>query len=97
MPMGLSISLSMNKSRWSKRAEPTILKTTSGVNEYRAGIVASVAMDGAAPELRQEGALREERHLHGAAYIDNPPMLLRVTRRQKTNSASHATPPLHRQ
>jgi hypothetical protein len=54
-------------------------------------------MDGAAPELRQEGALREERHLHGAAYIDNPPMLLRVTRRQKTNSASHATPPLHRQ
>jgi hypothetical protein len=48
------------------------LKTTSGVNEYRAGVVASVAMDGAAPELRQEGALREERHLRSAAYIKNP-------------------------
>jgi hypothetical protein len=38
------------------------------INEYRAGAVASVAMDGVAPELRQDGALREERHLHGTAY-----------------------------
>ena len=42
------------------------------INEYRAGDVASEAMDGAAPELRQEGALREERHLHGAACLDSP-------------------------
>jgi hypothetical protein len=38
------------------------------INEYRAGAVASVAMDDVAPELRQDGALREERHLHGTAY-----------------------------
>ncbi len=42
------------------------------INEHRAGDVASEAMDGVAPELRQEGALREERHLHGAANVDNP-------------------------
>ena len=32
------------------------------INEYAVSDVASVAMDGEAPELRQEGALREERH-----------------------------------
>ncbi|WP_256663472.1 hypothetical protein [Pseudomonas sp. C27(2019)] len=41
------------------------------INEYRAGDVASAAMDGVAPELRQEGALREERHLHGTVYANN--------------------------
>ncbi len=29
------------------------------------GDVASVAMDGVAPELRKDGALREERHSYG--------------------------------
>ena len=38
------------------------------INEYRAGAVASGAMDGVAPESSQEGSLREEQHLHGTAY-----------------------------
>jgi hypothetical protein len=41
------------------------------VNEHRAGAVASAAMDGAAPESRQDSVLREKQHLHGAAYVDN--------------------------
>ncbi|HHX35615.1 MAG TPA: hypothetical protein GX719_10115 [Gammaproteobacteria bacterium] len=44
------------------------MPTTLLVNEYRAGDVASAAMDGVAPESGQEDPLREERHLHGTAY-----------------------------
>ena len=43
----------------------------SMVNEHRAGAVASEATDGVAPELRQDGVLREERHLHGAADVNS--------------------------
>ena len=38
------------------------LQALSLINEYAVSDVTSVAMDGEAPELRQEGALREERH-----------------------------------
>ena len=46
-------------------------QTIPMINEYRAGAVASEAMDGAAPESRQDGVLREKRHWHGTAYADN--------------------------
>ena len=38
------------------------LPAISLLDEYCVSIVASVAKDGVAPELRQEGALREERY-----------------------------------
>ncbi|MDY0207329.1 MAG: hypothetical protein RBR82_12010 [Pseudomonas sp.] len=37
------------------------------INEYPVGAAASVAMDGVAPESRQEGVLREELHSQGTA------------------------------
>ncbi len=42
------------------------------VNEYRAGDVASAPWMAQRPNPRQDGVLREERHLHGTAYFDNP-------------------------
>ncbi len=41
------------------------------INEYRAGDVASAPWMAQRPNPRQDGVLREERHLHGAAYVDN--------------------------
>ncbi|MDY0250770.1 MAG: hypothetical protein RBR45_12065 [Pseudomonas sp.] len=38
------------------------MQTTLMINECRISAVTSVAMDGAAPELRPDGALREEQH-----------------------------------
>ncbi len=42
------------------------------INERRAGDVTSAPWMAQRPNSRQDGVLREERHLHGAAYADNP-------------------------
>jgi hypothetical protein len=46
------------------------------VDEPLRGSTPARAMDGAAPELRQDGVLREKRHLHGTAGADNAQFIL---------------------
>ncbi len=41
------------------------------LNKQRAGDVASAPWMAQRPNSRQDGVLREERHLHGAVYLDN--------------------------